>query len=385
MKLAYLGKVQLSDVDLSYLNEAQKLADITCVFETNPRFQRGPAFSLQAIYPKSGVFKAVDIYPELERLQGFIDTDKLYVVNTSGRLWQLKSFWTHLLLLRFLIKGHYDAIHLAWPPNIYEFVLYFLRRKMLLTVHDPFPHTAHNSLIVKIRRKVAFSLIPKLIILNKAQSNHFIQHYRLKDDRVINSSLSSYTYLNTIVPTRENIPDNGSYILFAGRISPYKGIDYLLPAMEKVNRQCPDCRLIVAGGGKYHFDISRYKKLDYIDIRNRFIPDDELVALLQHAAFVVCPYTDATQSGVIMSAYAFCKPVVATNVGGLPEMVHHGHYGLIVKNNDTDALAEAICQLWKNQDQLQHFSRQIEQDYIEGELSWRKIAHELNVVYRKNK
>ena len=117
---------------------------------------------------------------------------------------------------------------------------------------------------------------------------------------------------------------------------PYKGLDYLLPAMQHVHQQCPDCKLIVAGGGTFHFDITPYHTLSYIDVRNRFIPDSELVALIQHAAFMVCPYTDATQSGVIMSAYAFEKPVIATNVGGLPEMVSHQHYGLIIKERDID-------------------------------------------------
>ena len=89
MKIAYLGKIQLSDVDLSYLHEVQKLADITYVMEICPRFQKGPAFNIEHIYPKSGVFKAVDIYPDFQKYADFIDIDKLYVVNTCGRFWLL--------------------------------------------------------------------------------------------------------------------------------------------------------------------------------------------------------------------------------------------------------------------------------------------------------
>ena len=61
MKIAYLGKIQLSDTDLPYLHEAQQLADITYILEVNPRFLTGPAFNIQEIYPKSGLFKATDI------------------------------------------------------------------------------------------------------------------------------------------------------------------------------------------------------------------------------------------------------------------------------------------------------------------------------------
>ena len=377
MKIAYLGKIQLSDVDLSYLHEAQRLSDMTLVMEVNPRFMRGPAFQIESLYPKAGVFKAVEAYPEFQKYADFIDIDKFYVVNTPGRLWQLKSFWTHFLLLLFLIRGRFDVLHLAWPPNVYEFILYVQRRKMILTVHDPFPHTGNDSFIVRLRRKFAFRLIPRLLILNQAQRQDFLDFYHLSPKRVFNSRLSCYTYLRTVPKAVELVPAQGTYILFAGKISPYKGLDYLLPAMVKVHERCPDCRLIVAGGGKFHFDISRYQSLDYIDIRNRFIPDGELVALIDHSAFLACPYTDATQSGVIMSAYAFNKPVIATNVGGLPEMVEHNRFGLIVKEKDEKAIADAIIRMWTHPEMIDSFSAQIAEDYNEGEKSWKCIAEEM--------
>ena len=378
MKIAYLGKIQLSDVDLSYLHEAQQQSDITYIMEVCPRFLTGPAFNIKTIYPKSGLYKATDIYPEFSRLRDFIDLEKFYVLNTSGRLWMLKSMWSHLLLLLFLLRNKFDIIHLVWPPNIYEWILYVLKGKMLLTVHDPFPHSGLDTWIVKLRRKIAFRLIPRFLILNKAQRQAFLEYYYLKPSQVTDSQLSSYTYLHTVIPDKMAAGALNSYILFAGKISPYKGLDYLLPAMEKVHQQQPDCKLIVAGGGKYHFDIAPYQSLNYIDIRNRFIPDTELVALIKNCAFMVCPYTDATQSGVIMSAFAFNKPVIATNVGGLPEMVQHNFYGLIVPEKDTNALADSILQLWADKDRIQQLSGHIMQDYAHGNFSWRKIAEKIS-------
>lgn len=383
--IAYLGKVQLSDTDLPLLNEMQKCADVTYFLEVNPRFMQGPAYNIKTLYPKSGLFPALEAYPEFERLSRFIDTSKFYVVNTTGRLWVLKSFWTHLLLLVFLIRRKFNVIHLAWPPNVYEFMLYFLRRHMVLTVHDPFIHTGRDSIVVRLRRKMAFRLIPYFIILNKAQRQEFLDFYHLSSNRVTTAFLSCCTYLRMVQPDLSTLPtfnpQPSQYILFSGKISPYKGLDYLLPAMKKVHEQCPDCRLVVAGGGEYHFDITPYQNLSYVEIRNRFIPEEELVALISHSQFMVCPYTDATQSGVVMSAFAFDKPVIATNVGGLPEMVKDGRYGIIVKEKDCDKLAEAIVRLWTQKELAESFSRNIHHDYSTGELSWRKAAEQFTVLY----
>ena len=101
MKIAYIGKTQLSDADLSYLNSAQKLSDITYIMEVTPRFMKGPACNISKIYPHSGVFKATEAYPEFEKYSRIIDVDKFYVVNTCGKFWQLKAFWTNFLLLLF--------------------------------------------------------------------------------------------------------------------------------------------------------------------------------------------------------------------------------------------------------------------------------------------
>lgn len=381
MKVAYLGKMQLSDIDLSYLNEAQRLNDVTYFVEVNPRFMQGPAYSIKRLWPHTGIFRATDVYPELARFSSFIDTDKFYVVNTPGRLWVVKSFWTHLLLTLFLLRQGFGAIHLAWPPNIYEMVLYVLRRRMVLTVHDPFVHTGNDSAIVRLRRKVAFRLVPRLLILNEAQREAFIRHYRLRPGQVANGIMGCYTCLRTLRPDPTVLPGSRKYILFAGKISPYKGLDYLLPAMRKAHSQCPDCHLIVAGSGKCHFDTSPYEALPYIDIRNRYIPEAELATLISHAQFMVCPYTDATQSGVVMSAFAFATPVVATNVGGLPETVKDGRYGIVVKEKDSDALAAAIVRLWKDEGEAHTFSRNISQDYATGERSWRKAAEQLAGIY----
>lgn len=383
-KIAYLGKNELTDVDLSYLHSAQKLSDITYILEINPRLKNGPAIIFPEVAPRTGVFKALELYPQLKSFDGFIDLDKFYVVNSYGRLWFLRSLLAYTSLLFFLIRQKFSLIHLVWPPQLYEFPVYFLRKRMMMTVHDPFPHEdeSHDTLIVRLRRWFAFHLIPKFIILNKAQREKFLDLYQLKGENVYDSKLGSYDYMQTL-HTVSHTPSEQGYILFVGKISQYKGVEYLLEAMEQVHEQFPQQKLIVAGGGKFHFDIEPYKQKDNIEFRNRFIHNDELATLIRNSAFLVCPYTNATQSGVIMSAYAFCKPVIATTVGGLPEMLGNGELGPLVPPKDSEALAKAMCKLLGDKESQKNYSENISLVYREGELSWKEIARKLSDIYKQ--
>ncbi len=383
-KIAYLGKNELTDVDLSYLHSAQKLSDITYILEINPRLKNGPAINFPEVAPRTGVFKATALYPQIKAFEGFIDLDKFYVVNSYGRLWFLRSLFAYTSLLFFLIKQKFSLIHLVWPPQLYEFPVYLLRKKMIMTVHDPFPHEdkSHDTFIVRLRRWFAFLLVPKFIILNKAQREKFLNFYQLKDENVYDSQLGAYDYMQTLHSENTSQSEQG-YILFVGKISQYKGIEYLLEAMEKVHELFPQQKLIVAGGGKFHFDVEPYRQKDYIEFRNYFIHNEELADLIKNAAFLVCPYTNATQSGVIMSAYSFCKPVIATTVGGLPEMLGNGELGTLIPPKDTVALAEAICLLLSDNELLKKYTENISLVYREGNLSWKEIARKLSDIYKQ--
>lgn len=383
MKIAYLGRTLLSDVDFSYLEEAQKKSDIDYYIEITPRYLKGAAINLSKVYYKTGVFKATDVYPEFNRYREIVDLNKIFVVNTAGgKLWPIKAIWTNLLLLLLLIKRKYKVIHITWPLNIYEFCLYFLRRRMLMTVHDPFPHTGDNHFIPRVRRYFAFKIVPKFVMLNSTQKDEFCKKYGIKSERVIDSWLGPYNYLLKI-PERpiKKLPQK--YILFIGRITPYKGIEYLLPAMEIVHEKCPDICLVVAGKGQFFIDISSYKHKQYIEFLNYFIEDEELITLIKNALCVVCPYTDATQSGVVMSAFTFGIPVIASDVGALPEIVINNKYGIIVRARDVDALSTGILKLVLNDELVVAFSKNIIESYQQGDKSWGIVSKNLRLEYEK--
>jgi glycosyltransferase involved in cell wall biosynthesis len=88
-----------------------------------------------------------------------------------------------------------------------------------------------------------------------------------------------------------------------------------------------------------------------------------------------------------MSCFAFKKPVIATNVGGLPEMVEDGKTGLIIEPKSSDSIKEAIFKLYENPQTLEEMSENIAQEYLYGKKSWLKSAeyfmHAINSIIKK--
>jgi glycosyltransferase involved in cell wall biosynthesis len=146
------------------------------------------------------------------------------------------------------------------------------------------------------------------------------------------------------------VDSDGHSVLFFGRIWPYKGLDYLIRAQPLITERIPDARVVIAGRGE---DFGRYRAMmadpGYFEVNNDYISDSELVDYFSRAAVVVLPYVDGSISGVVAVAYTFGKPVVATSVGILPEMVEHRRTGLIVPPRDERALADAIVELLENE------------------------------------
>jgi starch synthase len=140
--------------------------------------------------------------------------------------------------------------------------------------------------------------------------------------------------------------DDGATILFFGRIWAYKGLEYLIRAQPLITAEVPDAKIVIAGEGE---DFGRYRRMmvqaDRFTVLNEYVSEERCGELFQQASVVVLPYIEASQSGVIPLAYTFMKPVIATTVGGLPEMVDDGRTGYLVPPRDERALAAAIVRL----------------------------------------
>jgi len=143
-----------------------------------------------------------------------------------------------------------------------------------------------------------------------------------------------------------NLPADCRYVLFFGFIRAYKGLDLLLDAFADIRLKQLGVKLIVAG--EFYDDSVPYlEKIDALGIgdrvilRTEFIPDSKVNLYFSSADIVAQPYKSATQSGVTQIAFHFEKPMLVTNVGGLPEIVPDGKVGCVVEP-DARQIADAL-------------------------------------------
>lgn len=179
----------------------------------------------------------------------------------------------------------------------------------------------------------------------------------------------------------ETLPEKPPVFLFFGRIEAYKGLGFVLEAGESLASRGFTFRLVIAGTGSA-LDLYRPKirEMPWVELMDGPIHADEIPQIFGRASAVVLPYTDASQSGVAAMAFGFGRPVIASCVGGLPDVVANECNGLLVPPKDADALAEAMARVIVSEE-LCNKLRVGAMERACGELSWDAIAGETSAVY----
>ena len=152
-----------------------------------------------------------------------------------------------------------------------------------------------------------------------------------------------------------------------------KGVEFLLQAFGKLQQKHPDIKLLIAGSGKLYFDESLYRGNANVALMNRYVPLAQLADLLKNALFTVCPYKDATQSGVVQTAFSMGTPIVATDVGNFAKAVENGKSGVVVPPCDANALAEAMTDLVEHPEKLESFRKYIAGEWLERN-GWEEVV-----------
>ena len=139
-------------------------------------------------------------------------------------------------------------------------------------------------------------------------------------------------------------------LLFFGYVRAYKGLDLLLEALAKARTRTNVALIVV---GEFYDDEQKYRDMirqlglePHVTVVADYVPNEKVGLYFSAADAVVLPYRSATQSGIAQIAYNFDRPVIATDVGGLAEVVRDGLTGYVVPPGDPAALADAIVRFY---------------------------------------
>jgi glycosyltransferase involved in cell wall biosynthesis len=283
-------------------------------------------------------------------------------------------------LLRSIASFGPDVIHLQAGHQWFNLALPLLRRyPLVITVHDPTFHVGDKD-----SQKgpwwigdFGYRRADQLIVHAERLKQVVIERLRIPEQTVHVIP----TVIRGDATAQRQVQEDGNVVLFFGRIWEYKGLDYLIRAEPLITDELPDVRIVIAGQGE---DFARYWRLmvhpERFTIYNEYVSDDKRAELFRRASVVVLPYIEASQSGVVPLAYNFARPVVATTVGGLPEIVDHGKTGLLVPPRDERALAWAIIRLLRDEELRRRLGMNAKQK-VETEHSAEAVARRTLPVY----
>ena len=296
--------------------------------------------------------------------------------------WESFNFYS---LIQIIENIKPDVIHITIKHAWLIPTLFFLKKiPIVTTIHDVKNHPGDGNDFLSLLGAIS------LWMLKRFSDKLFVHGNKLKNELI---KEGVYENKITIIPhgdysfftkyKKDNIKEENA-ILFFGRVLEYKRIDYLIKAEPLITKNFHDIKIIIAGRGdfsKYGNMIEQNHKKKF-EIINKFIPDEQVADIFQKSKIVVLPYIEASQSGVIPIAYAFKKPVVATSVGSIPEIVDDGVTGFIVPPKDAKILAEAIIRLLGDE-KLRKEMGENAYKKMKEELSWDKIADQTIEVYKK--
>jgi glycosyltransferase involved in cell wall biosynthesis len=263
----------------------------------------------------------------------------------------------------------------------------------VVTVHGVQGEESKHQISIKHRfRKWLYSLLIERY--NLRHTRHLIAIGRYVADYfagLLKPTTQIYFVPNAIDESFFNLPDisTGQTILFAGRVIQRKRPLELVQAFAKIAHQAPSAQLRIAGeyrseaayGDEVHRFIQQAGLSDRVHLLGP-LPEEAVLNEFAACDLLALPSAQETTPMVIAQAMAAGKPIVATPVGGVAEMVNHGQTGLLVKVGDVDGLAEALSQLL-NDPALRRFMGQVGRQFAVENYRAESVARQTYGVYRQ--
>jgi len=301
-----------------------------------------------------------------------------------------------------------DVVHMHTPPRFFPeattFFYKFFKRKvpLVITNHSPISeglisleravYIFHNHLIQRwvhknvqriiVQGEAAKKELSQMILKDIFQS--FSRKIRIIPNGVDCEVFDPRKYRARNARKKFGILEE-NVIIFIGRLVKYKGVDYLLKALQLIKRDLQDVILVIVGDGaqKRHLE-ALCQKLD-IHPNVRFLgwlPYEDIPLILSLASVLVYPSVNEGVTTVVLEAMSMAKPVVVTNAGCIPDVVQDGQTGFVVKTRNVPQLADAVLSILSDK-KLAFLMGRHGRRLIQEKYSWNIIAKQHLKVYEE--
>ena len=314
----------------------------------------------------------------------------------------------YIRLIRYAAMARPKVFHILWNGKFEFFdrtllMLYYklLGKEVALTAHNVNAGTrdSTDTLLNRLTLKIQYRLADHIFVHTEKMKSELLEEFGVRKATV---TVIPYG-INNAVPDTELTPEEAKQrlgirggertILFFGNIAPYKGLEYLIAAFQRIVTRGRDYRLIISGrpkkGCEKYLDeiqqaISRGVSRERVILKSDFIPDEQIELYFKAADVLILPYTHIFQSGVLFLGYSFGLPVIAADVGSLREDIIEGKTGFVFRPRDPVDLAKTIetyfmSDLYKGLNS----QRQGIRDYVKERHSWDAVGQMTRNVYAK--
>lgn len=285
---------------------------------------------------------------------------------------------------------HFQTIHLI------ELLLVVLFKitgfKIVYTIHNVLPSHKKLNLLQRIFYSFLYACCDFLIIHSEVSRQDAIKLYRISPKKIVVIPHGDYKFF---IPEKQlskieakeklGIPEQRNTILFFGAIRSNKGLHDLLDAIPTIKNKISNVLLIIAGEPlqdyfKYQKHIQSLGITDAIFESLEYIPIEEVSTYFYASDIVILPYHEISQSGVLHLAYAFGKPVIASNIGGFQEVVEDGKNGFLIPPHNPELISEKVIKILNNDDLAEKMGKH-SLFLADSKFSWESIAQKTEHLY----
>lgn len=254
---------------------------------------------------------------------------------------------------------------------------------LVVTVHDTLPHSGERLSLWQKRYRLYQTLQRESADILITHGEELAQVLRTITKRSSRTVLSIPHGVLGRLPgdrTPAQYRMSGS-ICFIGRMQAYKGLDVFLDAVDLLSARSAPFHAVIAGRGPSLDDLRPdFEQRQEVTLVDRYLTRHELLQTVDDSAAVALPYRDGTQTGIGLLAVGRGRPIVASQVGSIPEVCREGVNGCLVPPGDPQALADALERILTDRSLAHSLARGAEA-LAESDFSWRAVAHLTTQAY----